>query len=169
MNKLIIDGVEYNLSDSLVAELKEEIAINDAVRRNRTVFDRSVGRKYFFMNMTGEIGTYTDVGDKTDDALYATANYCRSEEMMKQRALHETLNRLLWRYSEMHGGDAPWRRDGQVRHFFICVQDDSKIMVDWAYEYKTPGVVYFANEGAANGAIEDVVKPFIAEHPEFKW
>lgn len=117
MNKLILDGVEYELSDSLVAKLKEEIAINDAVRPKPGAFDRLVGKRYYFVDKVGDVATYIDDGVITDNALYAAANYCRDEEMMKQRALHETLNRLLWRYSEMHGGDNSWETSDNHHHF----------------------------------------------------
>lgn len=168
-NKLILDGVEYNLSDSLVAKLKEEIATNDAVRRDQTVFDRVCGRQYFFTDRSGEVGVYTDASDTTDDVLYAVANYCRDKELMEQRALHETLNRLLWRYSEMHGGDLLWDSTQHNRHFFIYHGVMHGIETSYVIGMKLQGVVYFKDEKTAGSAIEEVVKPFLAEHPEFVW
>lgn len=167
-NKLILDGVEYGLSDSLVAKLKEEIAINDAVRRDQTVFDRVCGRQYFFMDGCGEVGGYTDDSYTTDDKLYAVANYCRDEKMMKQRALHETLNRLLWRYSETHGGDLPYDST-EKRHHFIYRGLVHGLATAYSIGMKLQGVVYFKDEETARSAIEEVVKPFLAEHPEFVW
>ena len=172
LNKLILDGVEYNLSDSLVAKLKEEIAINDAVRRDQTVFDRVCGRRYFFTDKSGEVGVYTDASNIVDDALYAVANYCRDEELMKQRALHETLNRLLWRYSETHGGDLPWDSNCNNKHYFIHHQYHGVvdgIATSYVVGMKLQGVVHFKDEETARSAIEEVVKPFLAEHPEFVW
>lgn len=168
VNKLTLDGVEYNLSDSLVAKLKEEIAINDAVRRDQTVFDRVGDMRYFFMDKSGEVGAYSDVDDIVDNALYAVANYCRDKEMMKQRTLHETLNRLLWRYSETHGGDNSWQTEDN-HHYFICWSAEIGLGVTYFVMTKAEGVVYFKDEKTAWSAIEDVVKPFLAEHPEFVW
>jgi hypothetical protein len=168
VNKLILDGVEYCLSDSLVAKLKEEMSINDAMRSDRTVFGRFGGGQYFFTDKFGGVRAYIDGDDKTDDALYAVANYCRDEEMMEQRALHETLNRLLWRYSETHGGDNSWETTDN-HHHFICRCVKSGFAVMYSIDTKAHGVVYFKDDHTAWAAIEDVVYPFLAEHPEFKW
>lgn len=171
MNKLILDGVEYNLSDSLVAKLKEEIAINDAVRPKPGAFDRLGGKKYYFIDGCGRVNPRLDVGDGIDYEFYSVANYCRDEELMEQRALHETLNRLLWRYSETHGGDLPWSADGEDPHWCISIvlRDPESAEPDWVYHVKTPGVIYFKDRETTQSAIEEVVKPFLAEHPEFVW
>lgn len=169
MNKLILDGVEYGLSDSLVAKLKEEIAINDAVRRDQTVFDRvRIGDTYYCIGIDGTISAWKEGYDNSDTNLYCNANYCRDAGMMSQRALHETLNRLLWRYSEEHGGDETWNNNRQ--HYFISLNYPyEELFVNWALTCKTPGVVFFADKNAAQAAIEEVVKPFLAKHPEFVW
>lgn len=82
--------------------------------------------------------------------------------------MHETLNRLLWRYSEEHGGDNEW--NGIEHHWFIfkntasveiCVGDNSLS--------KSQSVVYFKDMETALSAIEEIVKPFMARHPEFVW
>ena len=168
MNKLILDGVEYGLSDELVAKLKEEITINDAVRRDQNVFDRLFCKKYHFVDKVGDVATYIDDNDTMDNALYAVANYCHDEEMMKQRALHETLNRLLWRYSETHGGDNSWQTENN-QHYFICWSAADGLGVTYFVMVKAQGVVYFKDEKTAWSAIEEVVKPFLVEHPEFVW
>ena len=165
-NKLILDGVEYGLSDELVAKLKEEIAINDAVRHNPGAFDRVDRKQYFFISATMGVVPRADMGDMLDDKFYLNANYCRDKELMNQRALHETLNRLLWRYSETHGGDETWYKNRP--HFFIALKyPDKELFVDWTFACKTPGLVFFADRNAAQAAIEEVVKPFLEEHPEF--
>lgn len=168
MNKLILDGVEYCLSDSLVAKLKEEIAINDAVRKRCNPFERFDNEVYYFLDECGESLQRIDVRDGVDDKVYAIANYCRDEKMMKQRALHETLNRLLWRYSETHGGDNSWETTDN-HHHFICRCVKSGFAVMYSIDTKAHGVVYFKDDHTAWAAIEDVVYPFLAEHPEFVW
>jgi hypothetical protein len=168
-NKLILDGVEYCLSDSLVAKLKEEIAINDAVRKRRNPFERFDHEVYYFLDECGESLQRIDVRDGVDDKVYAIANYCRDEKMMKQRALHDTLNRLLWRYSEEHGGDLPWDSTSNNRHFFIYNGVSHGIETSYVVGMKLQGVVHFKDEETAKSAIEEVVKPLLAEHPEFVW
>ena len=171
MNKLILDGTEYALSDELVAKLKESIAAQDWAKKTDNPFDRWLHEKYYCIDETGLASEEIDGNFSTDNDLYAVANYCRDEEMMKQRALHETLNRLLWRYSETHGGDRPWSADGEDRHWFISIvlRDPESAEPDWVYHVKTPGVIYFKDRETTQSAIEKVAKPFLAEHPEFVW
>ena len=55
----------------------------------------------YFINSMGRIQKDWD----SNGLHYAVANYCTDKAIMEQRALHETLNRLLWRYSMEHEGD----------------------------------------------------------------
>lgn len=168
-NKLILDGVEYGLSDELVAKLKESVAAQEWAKKTGNPLARceSCGL-YYYINKCGQIALLREEGDALDRELYAVANYCRDEEMMKQRALHETLSRLLWRYSETHGGDNSWETTDN-HHYFICWGAASGLTVTYFVGANAQGVVYFKDAETAKSAIEEVVKPFLAEHPEFKW
>ena len=87
---------------------------------------------------------------------------------MEQRALHETLNRLLWRYSKEHGGDYEW--NNETAHYAISMNTENGVfIVDYFERDKFNGVVYFKDESTAQSAIEEIVKPFMAGHPEFVW
>lgn len=169
VNKLILDGVEYGLSDELVAKLKESVAAQEWAKKTGNPLARceSCG-VYYHINKCGQIGSLREEGDALDRELYAVANYCRDEAMMKQRALHETLNRLLWRYSETHGGDLPWDSIDN-KHYFIFHGLGHGIETSYSIGMKLQGVVYFKDAATAQAAIEEVVKPFLAEHPEFVW
>lgn len=167
-NKLIIDGKEYTLSDELVAKLKESVAAQDWSEKMGNPFQRWYERNYFYIDADGVIEEHRDDDTVPDAMMYAVANYCRDEEMMKQRALHETLNRLLWRYSETHGGDLSW--DSTYNdHYFIYHGGERGIETSYSIGMKLQGVVYFKDAETAQSAIEKVVKPFLAEHPEFVW
>ena len=89
---------------------------------------------------------------------------------MKQRALHETLNRLLWRYSMEHGGDEiDWSDDitPKWKIAFDYCQMKWKVY-DMPY-HKDVGVIYFNTKEISKNAIKEIIEPFIKEHPEFKW
>ena len=103
------------------------------------------------------------------DFRFFVGNYCTDKSLMEQRALHETLNRLLWRYSETNGGDSnPWPHG---THWFIYgdTANGLKMNVSANDAHKKQGTIYFKDGGTANAAIEEVVKPFMAAHPEFVW
>jgi hypothetical protein len=169
MNKLILDGVEYKLSDELVAKLKESVTEQNLNSAKKNPFERSYNTEYYYIGYRGHVVDSVDNEYPNEDLVpYSNANYCRDEAMMKQRALHETLNRLLWRYSETHGGDTSWETTDNF-HYFICWGVVSGLIATFSVGAKAHGVVYFKDKETARAAIEEVVKPFLKEHPEFVW
>lgn len=167
-NKLILDGKEYALSDELVAKLKESVAAQEWAKKTGNPFGAYEGLPYYYIDCLGGVCGAQDSRSGADSRLIAVANYCRDKEMMEQRALHETLDRLLWRYSEMHGGDNSWATTDN-RHHCIYMGVANGLSVTYFVAAKVQGVVYFKDEETAQSAIEEVVKPFLAEHPEFMW
>lgn len=121
-NYIVINGTKLELTPEQVAALTAA----SAEPEQRDPFERAIGKEYFFIDTDGSVSTCCDDGDIADDDTYAAGNYCQNEEMMRQRALHETLSRLLWRYSEQHGGDSEW--DGA-----------SLRAAGWHYETTTAG------------------------------
>lgn len=174
MNKIIIDGKEYELSDDLAEKIKAEVAEQEKREAERLAeqgpFARAIGKLYFLINEVGKVSTLTEGATITDDELYSIANYCRDKGLMEQRALHETLNRLLWRYSEEHGGENAWDSQNIQAHYYIYLDTQYSVLyVSYNDAYHVEGVVYFKEEYIAENAITEVVKPFMAAHPEFVW
>ena len=171
MNKLILDGKEYELSDELVEKLKESVAAQDWMRKSeeQSPFCRTRETPYYLIDNIGKVGHLMETGQLLNDSHYDVANYCRDEAMMKQRALHETLNRLLWRYSEIHGGDYPWDSTTHS-HFYIYYRNDNRTFTVGCSVATNPiGTVFFKDEETAKAAIDAIVKPFLVAHPEFVW
>lgn len=167
MNKIIIDGKEYELSDDLAVQIKAEVALQEMARQmSESPFARMRSDDYYFITAEGCVFTGCETGTIADDERYEAANYCRDKKLMEQRALHERLNRLLWRYSETHGGDA-W--DTGIGGFYIRRWTDDGFKAFFCGDGKMNGVVFFADRATAEAAIEDVVKPFMEAHPEFVW
>lgn len=167
MNKIIIDGKEYELSAELVEKIKAEVAAQEKA-------DNPFARKrddYHYIGSDGTVITTFDAGNnRSDNGRYQAANYCRDRGMMEQRALHETLNRLLWMYSEEHGGENAWDSQNIQAHYYIYLDTQNSVLyVSYNDAYHVEGVVYFKEEYIAENAITEVVKPFMAAHPEFVW
>lgn len=168
-NKIILNGVEYTLSAELAKKLMAEVTEQKAQKDLKSPFEREDFDTFFFITTFGTVNYDTDDKLQSDDDKYNVANYCRDKGMMEQRALHETLNRLLWRYSEMHGGDSnPWPCGG---HWFIYCNtaNGNEMMVSANDAHKKQGTIYFKDGVIAKAAIEEVVNPFMAAHPEFVW
>lgn len=166
MNKIIIDGKEYELSAELVKKIKTEVA---AQEKAENPFERKTNKRYYYIDSCDCIYSFVDDEGTTSKTLYSAGNYCRDKSIMEKRAMHEMLNRLLWRYSEMHGGDSnPWPCG---EHWFIYCNtaNGNEMMVSANDSHKKQGTIYFKDRVIAKAAIEEVVKPFLAAHPEFVW
>lgn len=104
-NKIILDGKEYELSDDLAMRIKVEVDLQELERLiEKDPFARMRSDDYYFITAEGCVFAGCETRTIADDERYEAANYCRDKKLMEQRALHERLNRLLWRYSEGRGG-----------------------------------------------------------------
>ena len=160
--KLTIDGKEIQLTDEQLKMLGIEVKKNP--------FDRVSGDdKYYYAIVSGDVLRRVDINDKTDRRLYNAINYFNDKTFAEQVALHQLLYRKLLKFSydngyedteEWNGGNEHWaiRYNSYRNEFRLYYQDGYK-----AHE------VYFSSEEGAKRAIEEVVKPFMKEHPEFVW
>lgn len=168
MNKIIIDGKEYELSAELVEKIQAEVAAQEKAEAESLAkqdpFARVKRKPYFLINGVGKVSTLAESETNMDDELYSIANYCHDRGLMEQRALHETLDRLLWRYSETHG-DQMFAK----QHAISRAWDDDEFYTLYCVSGKQQGTVYFSSHDVAVAAIEEVVKPFMTAHPEFVW
>lgn len=162
-NKIIIDGKEYELSAELVEKIKVEVAAQEIERMIADdPFARMRSDSYHFISAEGRVCTGCETGSIVEDGRYSVANYCRDKGLMERWALHETLTRLLWRYSEMNGG-------GEKRGGYFIYRSNMEDMRVGHCTYATCGDVYFRKKEVAEAAIEEVVTPFMEAHPEFVW
>ena len=130
-------------------------------------FEREKDARYWVINSIGQVELDEDMETNCDDIRHSIANYCTDREMMQQQAYRETLNRLLWRYSMEHKGDvgvySPCRWNISYDY------TKSKFEVGYSPCCKLIGTVYFATEEIAENAITEIIEPFMAEHPDFKF
>lgn len=162
-NYLMLDGKKYELSPDLIDALR-----GGTLEEDESPFSRESGDIYFEMNGMGEVIECVDYGTIWDNSSFAVANYCRDRSLVEQRSLHETLDRLLWRYSAEHGLASGWDHS-RFNYRIYRRMDNGEFALDYNDTYKSQGAVYFRNRETAEAAIEEVVKPFLADHPDFVW
>lgn len=161
-NYIMFKGKKIPLTDDQVKIMLE-------VETPKNPFER-VGSNitYFFINDYGIVEEDFSAYEE-DIYRYEAANYCTDKGLMIQRALHETLNRLLWRFSIENGeGENPW--DGNHNHYDIywSYNTESFEVIKCNYS-KALNSVYFPSKELARRAIDEIIKPFMKEHPEFVW
>lgn len=163
-NYAMVNGVKIDLPDDVD---KLTFTRKPLEKKKKSPFERANNyESYFHITPWGKISETLEEGYDCDNEIFDVANYCTDKTMMEQRALHEILNRLLWRYSEEHGGDSEWNEENL--HWSIICKCGIIIPVS-ANVVKENGVIYFKNKETAQSAIEEIVKPFMTEHPGFVW
>lgn len=135
---------------------------------NEDLFKRAYGALYHYICDASGVQVRQEYFNEGDEHLHEIGNYCRDEDIMKQRALHETLNRLLWRASVIAGElDNKW--EVPTRHYYIYKDCRDDIFRVYYNDSDNAGLVYFPSEKAARDAIKNIIEPFIKEHPDFVW
>lgn len=149
-NYICINGKKAELTEEQMKALGIEVP-------NKNPFNKAkFGQMYYFINRYGVVDADYD-NDTLDVLTYEAANYCTDKAILEQRALHEWLNRLLWRYAMEHGGEG---------HFEICHNGEKFIVQNAIYKYLGQT---FRTHAIAEAAIKEIVEPFMKAHPEFKW
>lgn len=159
-NYICINGKKVELTEEQLEKLGIKLGTSSS-------FDRQDnGDKYYFINSTGEIVVNEEHGYDSNYNHYNAANYCTDEELLKKRALYETLNRRLWRYSMEHDGDKiDWNKDEEK--YYIYYDINRKIWTFGSICHSWDFAVFFYSLEIAKKAIEEVVIPFIEKNPEF--
>lgn len=163
-NYICINGKKAELTEEQMKALGIELP-------KASPFNRSVlaNHKYYTIDSTGEVFSTDDMHHSVDIQRYRIANYCTDASILEQRALHETLNRLLWRYSMEHDGDKiDWNNISACKWYIYYDFRDNR----WNYDNKFHSCdfgVFFYSNAVAHDAIEEIIKPFMKAHPEFKW
>ena len=156
-NYICINGKKAELTEEQLKQLGIEVP-------KANPFERTRCEDYYFIDDEGEICSSNECLFGVDDVRFEVANYCTDKAIMEQRALHETLNRLLWRYSMEHDGDNIEYLDG----VYEIKRAGDEIIAIYTANTMLWRIPFNSRETAEN-AIKEIVEPFMAEHPEFKW
>lgn len=163
-NYISINGKKIPLTNEQVEQIKSAGIVKD------NPFERvKRGQKYFLITTQGGVRPNLDFSAAEDNSRYNVANYCTDKKLLEQRALHETLNRLLWRFSMTHGGDEiDW--NSNIDKYHICYDHNTNSIEIYCNDISQDlSTIHFKYEKTAEQAIEEIVKPFMKEHPEFVW
>ena len=92
-----------------------------------------------------------------------TLSQMNDKNFAKQVMLHQLLYRKLLKFKLER--DNPITKD---RYFYISKDKSVRVEIS-DFKNKNCNCVYFNSLATANLAIEDIVKPFLKEHPDFIW
>ena len=161
--KFEIDGKVYDFTpESFVIDNEGNIILKSK-QEKRDPFERVAEGEWFHV-----LGQYGDVQAAKEgfmcsgSALYEVANYCTDEELLRQRALYEKLERCLWRFSMENGGSG---------NYYPVLNRVTRRWSITCTEVQRFGLSFKTRE-ACTRAIEEVIKPMlfgIAEEEIFAW
>lgn len=159
-NYAVINGKRIELTDEQVKAL--------GIKRKNPFERATAHNEYYYIIAENQVDTYTDMSDAVDDRLYSVCNYFNDKSFANQVALHQLLYRKLLKFSyDNECEDKEW--NGTNDHWLILyypLNDDFVIAnVQCVKEY----TVYFSTEEGASRAINEVIRPFMKEHPDFVW
>ena len=163
-NYIVINGKKAELTQEQLEALGIE------VKKPNNPFEMGEeDSEYYFINSWGCTVKATMCKENSSDLRHRVANYCTDESLLLQQAYRETLNRLLWRFSMEHDGDKiDWANGNTNKHYIFYGHNDKTWKIDCNQYYQRFAIVYFNSGKIAEQAIEEVVKPFMASHPDFK-
>ena len=161
-NYAVINGKKIELTEKQIKALGFEVRKNPFLKV-------AVDNMYYFISHFGDIDRYRQAKDLEDDMLFNNINYFNDEYFANQVALHQLLYRKLLKYAyDNEFEDEEW--NGTNMHAYIIYNFTRKDYdIRWTRNEKEPGTVYFKTPTRATAALNEVVMPFVKEHPEFVW
>lgn len=164
-NYIVINGKKAELTEEQLKQLGINIE-----EKKETPFTRHPDKLYWSISAMNVITSQNDYNDDFDNVVYNNVNYFNDYKFARQVALHQLLYRKLLKYAcENNAFANDWSDLNSVKYLISKHTGSNKIVVDFTYALKHSNVVYFTDEKVAKQAIENVVKPFMKEHPEFAW
>lgn len=155
-NRSVINALEVAVEAIKNKENSEKL--------NKNPFDRVNNNELYYLLDSDDIVTEIREENETfDDKQYGCSNYFNDKEFAKQVMLHQLLYRKLLKFKFER--DNPVTRD---RYFYISKDKSVRVEIS-DFKNKNCNCVYFNSLATANLAIEDIVKPFLKEHPDFIW
>lgn len=134
--KLILNNKEYEV------ELKEE-QVKEIEKPKYKRWRAEEGEKYYFSSDLGEILSANDCRDKSDNFLYNTDNYFKTEE-----GAEEYRKKLLYRqqYIDYIGEDLvtkdDWKDNDILKYYAYYDYDSNIVDIDGFIYFKFQGTIY---------------------------
>ena len=164
-NYIVINGKKAELAEEQLKALGIEVE----TKRKNPFEEVNRFEDYYFVEKNNEVHAYMKTDSSVDNQMYTSANYFNDRAFAEQVALHQLLYRKLLKYSyDNKCTDKEW--DGTNVHVYIIYNSTKKDYdTRWTRDEKEPGTVYFKSTAWATAALNEVVMPFVKEHPEFVW
>lgn len=170
-NYIVINGEKVELTEEQLNQLGIEVE----KKRNNPFNSKSETNNILYVTDATHLDGVASTREYYDNenwnrCMIERANSFNDKDFANQVYLHELLNRKLLKYAyDNEAEDAEWNEDGENPHYYIFFASTRGHFVVEVNHYCHSQNIYFSSEKVAEDAIEDVIKPFMKEHPEFVW
>ena len=160
----MINGIKIELTEEQLKQLGIE---SEKKRNNPFNSELKDGAIYFIIDEGVKTSYYTPIIDQHE---LNNVNSFNDEAFANQVYLHELLNRKLLKYAwDNNAEDCLWDEYGVNSHYYIYFDSTKGHFYVQANQSCHHQNIYFSSKKVAKQAIEDIIKPFMEEHPEFVW
>lgn len=165
-NYIVINGKKAELTEEQLKQLGIEVE-----EKRNSPFDRVSGSEnYYFISAEDNIDITSEAYIEVDQLYFDNANYFNDKDFANQVMLHQQLYRKLLKYAYDHEAeDVEWDKVGVNPHYYIYFDSAKGHFIVGENHHCRSQNVYFSSENVAKQAIEDIIKPFMMEYPEFVW
>ena len=158
-NYLMLNGKKVYLTEEQIKQL-------GLVEEDKDIFDIKRDEWYFEIKAGYAVdGCWNKVFDTMNNPCDYPYKY---KDLAQQIAYDRELHDRLLRYSLNHGGDyMDWSNSNDSKYiiYYEIITDKFRIAnVQYCIDFHS---VHFNTEKTAEDAIEEVIKPFLAEHPDY--
>ena len=156
--KLILDnGREITLSQELASKIEEEIKVNEKTRNFATLKDDF----YWWIDAYNEAIESTYIDNKYIDNCIAFT----SKEFAEKVAFKQLMERKLLAFKDEFDNEIlDWNDKHKIKYYLFYNETDKEIEINFNYEYKQQGSIYFSSKEIAEKCIEmykdDLIKYF---------
>lgn len=163
--KLTIDGKEVQLTE----EQLKMLGIEPEKKRGNPFERVAEDEVYFQIGVDGDVFSLYEYGTTSDEEAVSCVNYFNDEAFANQVSLHQLLYRKLLKFAYDNECEDTAEWDGSNKHWAVRYNYAGGARTAYYQSSRGAQEVYFSSEEGAKRAIEEVVEPFMKEHPEFVW
>ena len=163
--KLIIDGKEIEI------QINEEQLKQLCPQKKKTGYERAeFGEYYWRINDTGlPSNSITEGNGYYDTDLYKSANYYSDKTIAENNARADKLMRQLRRFAVEHRKkNLDWNNADSMKYLLKYNHKSRGLTIDYAYSYKSLGVIYFNTKETAQLAIDAFKDELLWYFKEYK-
>lgn len=167
-NYIVLNGKKAELTEEQLKKLGIRTEKETEKKRNNPFNSELEDEDSYFL--IADDGVYTDCYDPLiDKHRLDNVNSFNDKDFANQVYLHELLNRKLLKYAyDNEAEDAEW--DSKTLHYYILFDsEDCFFTVVHGGTRTRSQNIYFSKKSVAEHAINDVIEPFMEQHPDFVW